>query len=215
MSTHGRTDVERWRIGSVAQHVMRHAAVPTFVVRAREEPQDAHPVVTEITLTLDGSTFAEQALPVATALADAFAVPLVLLTILPETVSPQSQEGAAFTTAPRGAAGADEERAAAYLARVAERNTTPTRTVRPVWLRSDGRGTAEAIEAYLADRPAGIAVLASHGHGGVLRWVLGSTAEGLLARWVMRSTAEGMLGASPQPVLVVRAEMATPEEEGG
>jgi nucleotide-binding universal stress UspA family protein len=209
MSTHGRTGVDRWRLGSVAQHVMRHAAVPTFVVRAREEAvPDAPPVVAEITLTLDGSAFAEQALPVATALADAFGVPLVLLTIVPEMAASTAPEETEFTPAAHGAERGDEAGAAAYLARVAAQITTPTRTVRSVWLRGGDRRPAEAIEEYLAARPAGITVLASHGHGGVLRWVLGSTTEGLMVRWVMRSTAEGMVGGSPQPVLIVRVGKA-------
>ena len=46
--------------------------------------------------------------------------------------------------------------------------------------------------AVLAKQPSGIAVMASHGRGGVLRWALGSTAEEVLDQ-------------SPCPILVVRA----------
>jgi nucleotide-binding universal stress UspA family protein len=193
MGTHGRTGMERWRLGSVAQHVMRHAAVPTLIVRARDEAvPDAHLAVAEITVTLDGSAFAEQALPAASALADAFGVPLVLLTVLPDIVIPASQEDTEIVDAALAAARVEEEGAQAYLAHVAERVTTPTRTVRSVSLRGAGRGTVGAISDYLEPGPAGIVVLASHGRGGVLRWVMGSTAEGMMAR-------------SPQPVLIVRA----------
>ncbi len=35
MGSHGRSGIARWRLGSVAENVTRHAAVPTLVVRAR------------------------------------------------------------------------------------------------------------------------------------------------------------------------------------
>ncbi len=38
MSTHGRTGLERVRVGSVAQHVLRHAVVPTLVVPPGNDP---------------------------------------------------------------------------------------------------------------------------------------------------------------------------------
>jgi nucleotide-binding universal stress UspA family protein len=196
MSTHGRTGVERWRLGSVAQHVLRHAAVPTVIVRARgDDPPAARPTVAEITVTLDGSLLAEGALPAATALADAFGVPLVLLTVLPDIVYLASHDDTEYT-----ASTFQEERAAAeevgqYLARVVARTTTATRSVTSVAWRGAANRREEDISGYLAERPGGIVVMASHGRGGVLRWVLGSTTE-------------GMIGQSPQPVLIIRAGTA-------
>jgi nucleotide-binding universal stress UspA family protein len=190
MGTHGRTGVERWRLGSVAQHVVRHAAVPTLVVRVRAEDRpEAHPAVAEITVTLDGSPLAERALPAATALADAFGVPLVLLSVLPNRVDPP------FTPATMKEERADAGAVEQYLARVVAQTTTTTRTVRAVLRPGAARQPDAVIRAYLARRPAGIVVMASHGRGGIRRWAMGSTAEGLIA-------------ASPQPVLIVRAGRA-------
>ena len=36
MATHGRSGVSRWRMGSVAERVVRHSTVPVLVVPARE-----------------------------------------------------------------------------------------------------------------------------------------------------------------------------------
>ena len=36
MTTHGRTGMKRWFIGSVAEEVLRHASVPVLLVRAAE-----------------------------------------------------------------------------------------------------------------------------------------------------------------------------------
>ena len=37
MSTHGRTGVGRWLFGSVAERILRHAAVPILLIRAQSE----------------------------------------------------------------------------------------------------------------------------------------------------------------------------------
>ncbi len=90
MSTHGRTGLARVRLGSVAQHVFRHAGIPTLVVR----PGDNHEAVadpaaiTAITVTLDGSALSEEALVPATRLATALAVPLGLFRVIPSLTYP-------------------------------------------------------------------------------------------------------------------------------
>ena len=40
MSTHGRGGISRWVFGSVADKVLRHAAVPVLLIRAKEEKAD-------------------------------------------------------------------------------------------------------------------------------------------------------------------------------
>lgn len=41
MATHGRTGMRRWFIGSIAEEVLRHAAVPVLLVRATDSSQSA------------------------------------------------------------------------------------------------------------------------------------------------------------------------------
>jgi nucleotide-binding universal stress UspA family protein len=84
-----------------------------------------------------------------------------------------------------------------YLARIAAR--LEITGVRTKWLR--GRATPDAIiTEYLHAQPPGIAVMASHGRGGIARWVLGSTTEGVVS-------------GAPCPVLVVRATTASHDEK--
>ncbi|MEZ4504405.1 MAG: universal stress protein [Thermomicrobiales bacterium] len=39
MATHGRTGMRRWFIGSIAEDVLRHSAVPVLLVRATDDSQ--------------------------------------------------------------------------------------------------------------------------------------------------------------------------------
>nr|MDQ2787796.1 universal stress protein [Chloroflexota bacterium] len=61
ISTHGRTGLERIRIGSVAQHVLRHAIIPTLVVRPGDDAAtEGAATIAAVTVTLDGSSLAEE-----------------------------------------------------------------------------------------------------------------------------------------------------------
>jgi nucleotide-binding universal stress UspA family protein len=198
MSTHGYTGFKRLRLGSVAQHVLRHAAVPTLIVRPPEGASlRERATIQEVTVTLDGSPLAEVAVPVAAHMADAFGVPLVLLSILENRVSPTITCDAQSVPSTIVWGAAEQADAEQYLAQVAARIASPARTVQTVWRRGVGGRTDEAISDYLRERPAGIVVMASHGRGGVLRWMLGSIAEGLVTH-------------APAPVLIVRATTAPP-----
>jgi len=200
MGTHVRTGLARARAGSVAQHVLRHAVSPTLVVPpASVSAATGAPAITGIAVTLDGSALAEDALPVAAQLATALAVPLTLLRVTPALTPlaygayggwgggyadyyPESVEQEA----------ADDRTVADYLAEVATRLRAPGLDVRTHAERGATSQTAELIVAALAQQSAGLAVMASHGRGGVLRWALGSTTE-------------GVLDLAPCPILVMRA----------
>jgi nucleotide-binding universal stress UspA family protein len=198
LSTHGRTGLDRLRAGSVAQHVLRHAASPTLVVRpGTEAPTSASAAIAEITVTLDGSALAEAALPEATRLAVALAVPLTLLQVIP-SLAYLAAAGWGVGYANYYPASAEQEAAddlavEGYLAAVATRLRQPGLAVRIRAERSVTARVEETVAAYLAARPTGLAVMASHGRGGVLRWVLGSTAEAVLDH-------------APCPLLIVRAD---------
>ncbi|MGI8688854.1 MAG: universal stress protein [Thermomicrobiales bacterium] len=204
MSTHGRTGWERLRLGSIAQHVLRHATVPVMLVRAQERgAAEVTGAIGEVTVTLDGSPLAEAALPVGAHLAESLAVPLTLLRVLPRVVYPAYEATAAVSPLPiedleRAGEAATQE----YLACIAARIRRPRLAVRTVWRQSGERPPEERIIDYLTAHPTPIAVMASHGRGGVLRWALGSTVEGVLT-------------SAPCPVVIVRAGTGAANEGGG
>lgn len=201
MSTHGRTGLERARAGSVAQHVLRHAVVPTLVVPPGNDAATGDSAaIAGVTVPLDGSPLAEEALPMATRIAIALSVPLTLLRIIP-SLTYQASAGwgygySAYYPVSEEMERDEEQAVEEYLAAIATRLRAPGLEVETRWERSVTSKAEEMIAAYLAKRPASIAVMASHGRGGVLRWALGSTAEGVLDQ-------------SPCPLMIVRAGATT------
>ena len=205
MGTHGRTGLERVRMGSVAQHVLRHAIVPSLIVPPANgnTPTGDDGAITVITVPLDGSPLAEAALPIAADIAAALSVPLTLFRVIPSIMAQAAGWGVGYEgyyPITEEMQRAEETAVTAYLAAVAAPLRAGGLTVETVWRRSVTAAADESIAAYL---PAtGIAVMASHGRGGVMRWVLGSTAEGVLDH-------------APCPILIVRADATTSGEHAG
>jgi nucleotide-binding universal stress UspA family protein len=128
-------------------------------------------VVKTLLVPLDGSPLAERALPYAAALAARAAVRIVLVRVAPP--------GAGDTEA--------EDRA--YLSDAAARLAGPGAAVETIVATGEAvAAIAETARAVSAD----LLVMATHGRGGLGRWVYGSVAEGLLARLSL-------------PILLVRA----------
>ena len=63
MATHGRSGVNRFLLGSVAEKVLRGAANPLLLVRAPEARTDGEAVVKSVIVPLDGSALAENDSP--------------------------------------------------------------------------------------------------------------------------------------------------------
>lgn len=127
----------------------------------------------QILVPLDGSTRAEQALPVAARLARAASAKVTLLRV----VSP-SPEWIAYSTADarlwQTIIDADLAEARAYLAHLTELPCfAGVGTIMDVAI---GQSAAKIL-SVVETRPIDLIVLCSHGYTGVKRWALGSVAE--------------------------------------
>ncbi len=148
MSTHGRTGLARFALGSVAERLVRYGATPVILVRAFGEVVVPHHVV----VPLDGSAQAEVVLTAVERLATDILREVTLLRVVRD-----------------GAEGREAER---YLGEVAERLRRDGVAVhRHV---EEGDPATAIVELAGADK---LVAMASHGRSGVARWALGSTAE--------------------------------------
>jgi Universal stress protein family len=68
MATHGRSGVDRWLLGSVAEKVLRGATNPLLLVRATKDGKsEGEKIIKRVIVPLDGSPLAERVLPHVTA----------------------------------------------------------------------------------------------------------------------------------------------------
>jgi len=190
MATHGYTGISRWTHGSVAERVLQAASVPVLLVRAQEgelgvlrEPMPCQ----RILVPLDGSDVAEQVLPSATSIAQAFGADMILFQV-PIVYVSGSLIGEWYLPF-HGALKTAEQDAQAYLNRVAYRlkeqgvNVSTAMQIGAV---------AESIIGYAEANRIDLIAMCTHGRTGLGRWTLGSVADRVLR-------------GSSVPILLVRA----------
>jgi nucleotide-binding universal stress UspA family protein len=211
LSSHGRTGITRWVLGSVAQHVARHSPVPVMVLRAtgKDFPTTLDRPA-RVLVPLDGSALAEAALDPAAdmAIAASTGAPaeLHLLLVVDRYL-------AAIQAAPDALLIGGAE---SYLTRVAERLTKQRpATLKVSWSVEASMDIAGSILAVAqpgaektqttteagADPSAGhfdFLTMATNGRTGFKRWALGSVTERVLS-------------ATKLPLLIVRPTQATEE----
>jgi nucleotide-binding universal stress UspA family protein len=153
MTTHGRTGLARFALGSVAGQVVRALPVPVLLVRSGAQQR---PTLDTMLVPLDGSATAEAVLPAVEMLAPAFGTRVLLLTVSGESDGPAS----------------------AYLERIAARLSSAGIT--DVETRIIAGSPAEVILSIAGQTSADIIAMATHGRTGVRHWVLGSVAEDVL-----------------------------------
>jgi len=188
ISSHGRTGFTRWMLGSVAQRVARHATVPVLVLRdgaaLPHVPDRAGAWTLRVVVTLDGSPFAEEALPHAVALATLLNAPAparlhLLLIDAPEgsPLAPADKNrlaGGAAAYLERTAAALAHEHAGLAVTRSVVVDSDPAAGI----IRVPEQGAASsAPDGYIGSD---VIVMASHGRSGLARWALGSVTERVL-----------------------------------
>ncbi|MCZ6544256.1 MAG: universal stress protein [Chloroflexi bacterium] len=166
MATHGRSGFKRWRLGSVADRVVRTSDRPTMLIHP--QPDAAVPrAIRTVLVPLDGSERSEAALPAAIRLTEATAATLRLLRVA-KLIAPMAavDYGASYQDLDGAVAAA----AAAYLDEVRKRLA-----VEPIEVSVISRDPRSGIieEAHDVD----LIVMASHGRGGMLRMALGSVTD--------------------------------------
>lgn len=189
MATHGRGGPARWFLGSTAEAVIRRATVPVFLVPAGESvPSRLN--VRRIVVPLDGSSRAEEALPIAQDLATRLDVPVKLVTVIDVSGITSLDIAVAAITPER----LEESmiqlfiEAESNLARACDRLGDAGIAIETEVLHGDpGLAIPHAMQ------PDDLIVMTTHGRSGPARWLLGSVAEAV----VRRSTV---------PVLLMRVD---------
>jgi nucleotide-binding universal stress UspA family protein len=192
MATHGRSGVNRFLLGSVAEKVLRGAANPLLLVRANEAARtEGEAVLKSVIVPLDGSELAETILPVVEESAKKLQLEVIL-------IRAYAVPYGAYTA---GEGFYDPVNLEGFLARLREEtidyleNKTAELKRRGIekvsYVAKEGLSADEIIK-FARATPDNLIAMCSHGYSGVKRWVLGSVTETVVRH-------------SGNPVLVLRA----------
>jgi nucleotide-binding universal stress UspA family protein len=174
ISTHGRSGLSRWSYGSTASHLVHASRIPLLVI-GKGVPAVVPGTFTpkHILVPLDGSPFAEKAIPAATEIARVFGARICAVTVAPlAAAAVPSFMGSTIAWPdldPQLQASANS-----YLSRVGEALGASAETT---VLRGDA---ADALLAYVEDRAVDRVVMTTHARKGIARSLLGSTADRML-----------------------------------
>jgi nucleotide-binding universal stress UspA family protein len=180
MTSHGRTGVSRAWLGSVADALVRNSNFPLLVIRPMEDGESFPEVRFEHFLVpLDGSRVGEAVLAPTVELGRAMEARFTLLHV----VSSQVTLGARIAPLPAGQLAKRQERAEAYLAKVAERLVGQGIDAR--WKIETHFAPARAILRTAEEDNVDLVAIATHGYTGVKRAILGSVTDKVLrgAQW--------------------------------
>lgn len=214
MTSRGRTGLQRWTLGSVAQKIARHSSMPVLVLHEKGplpvRPQLDHRPLRAL-VALDGSALAKAALEPASQLVAALAAPAQGSLHLLRVVEPPTPVELRAVSDQESMECVKENKlhlAKTYLRSIVAQLREGSRAhlnLPTTWSVAIADDVAHAI-IHMAENGedaegAGVfgrcdlIVMATHGRSGLYHWALGSIAE-------------RVLGATKLPLLIVRPEAA-------
>jgi len=194
MTTHGRSGIARWVMGSVAAKLLHATHTPMLVVRPPAEgKQGDASALTKILVPLDGSELSASVLPFAADLAKSLGASIVLFHAVFEPVMTYPGAEAVFDP---GVFKGMEAGAHEFLASTASDLAAKGVKSDPVVV----IGNATDGIVWAAERAsAGLIAMSTHGRSGIGRAVLGSVADAVVRRTSL-------------PVIVVRPTISREDE---
>jgi nucleotide-binding universal stress UspA family protein len=173
LCTHGRSGIQRWSLGSVAERVATAADIPVFLVRAIDEPVSAPTNLRRFLVPLDGSELAEHALPQVEQLYGAAGREAILLYVEDPTAVGSRVGGIPLS----GPGVGRREGIRTYLDSIASGlamgGTKVEVKIRP-------GHPAQEIVRETEDGLVDLIVMSSHGRTGLARWAFGSVTDQVL-----------------------------------
>jgi nucleotide-binding universal stress UspA family protein len=191
MATHGRSGINRWLLGSVAEKVLRGTSNPLLLVRATEEAKgEGVASLKSVVVPLDGSEVAESVLPTVADLAKALKFEVVLFRTYSIPYNAYATAEGYYAMDYEELLKGMREEAVDYL----EKKTEAVKKlgVSKVSYSVKEGFAADEIISLTQKTPDGLIAMCTHGRSGVKRWMLGSVTE-----TVVRHTGD--------PLLVIRA----------
>ena len=210
MCSHGRTGFKRWALGSIAQKVARYSTKPVLVVNSGHVSQVATTSTRTISVlvALDGSPLAETVLLPAAQLCTSLNTPnkghLHLIRVV-QLVQSLRDEAAEIINAMNEQTIAE---ARTYLQKVEQRLQGGDLTMFHLDVTSSVATSYDTADILVREAEQGECCDDGTEHEGCDVIALATHGRGGLQRWVMGSVAERVLGSTKLPMLIVRSTEA-------
>jgi nucleotide-binding universal stress UspA family protein len=188
MASHGRSGIQRWLLGSVADKVLHGSTNHLFLIRAVEQAKtEGESPLKKVIVPLDGSPLAEKVLPYVVDLGQKMQVEVIFVRAysLPPSVTADE-----YGTYSQELFDQLEAEAKDYLAEKIK--AVEQQGLRNVSSVVDLGYGAEEITTLARKTPDNFIAMCTHGRSGATRWVLGSVTERVVRH-------------SGDPVLIIRA----------
>ncbi len=190
MSTHGRSGVGRWLMGSVTDRVVRHGRHATLIVRGEEgDVTSSSPRLSRVLLPLDGSEVSDSAIPHGVAMAQALGCGVTVLRAV--SLVPFGEAYADYLQGDMGGELAAEARA--------EAEAYVNRKVAEV-----GVDVETGVQGKIVEGNPSAAILDEVGESGEILVVMATHGRTGVGRWLMGSVTDRIIRHSSGPALVIR-----------
>lgn len=196
MTTHGRSGIARWTLGSIADRVIHNTSLPVLLIHSQGKALNQD--VQRILVPLDGSAFAEMALPYARSLAKEHHATMHLL----QAVSPSDVEYAITRLPTQSETDRAMQRrftlADTYLGHIAaDLRHSGIQVETEVLFGDPARNIEESADKHAVD----LVVISTHGRTGLGRWVHGSVANHVICNTrVPLLVVRALTERAPEPV---------------
>jgi len=172
MSTHGRSGIQRWLLGSVADRVLHGSTSHVLLIRAGEQAQRTEATLRTVIVPLDGSPLAESVLPTIVDLGKILKLDVILMRTyaLPPAIAADQ-----YATYSDELLRQLETEARDYLAE--KMKELKRKGLENVSLRVSLGYAAEQIIGLARQTQDNFVAIGSHGRSGIKRWALGSVAD--------------------------------------
>jgi nucleotide-binding universal stress UspA family protein len=193
MTTHGRSGINRWWLGSVADKVLHAAANPLLLVRGGDQtPAHGAGMLKRVLVPLDGSPLAETVIPYAAELAQKIGFEIILMRVFGVPVPVFAEDYGPYVEELWNQVEAEAEK---YLDEKAQQ--LQAQGLSRIAKVATAGFAAEKIIDSARERADCLVAMCTHGRSGMNRWVMGSVTDR-----VVRHCGD--------PVLIVRAPSSAP-----
>src|SRR4030042_3551555 len=194
ISTHGRTGIVYWPLGSVANKVVQRSHIPVFLVRSSQLPRTPDDrELGKILVTLDGSYFSEEILPYVENLAKGMGSQVTLLRVIEPINIPQLPGYSDGKKYEKDLMAKQEREAERYLDK--KKRALASKGIKTNAALGTGKAD-EIVLQYAENKQANLIALTTHGFSGITKWAYGSVASKIIE-------------ASTKPILMVRPPLPT------